>query len=188
MLRSFYAAAIALGLVLVGDALSATLVSRLVVNVDAALSNPLDLVTASAPLSLRKSFDFASGTGAFQANVVWSDSRSLAGAASEDLDFAGGGLTDAFGVAVAPAKVRLVVIASSTTNTTDLTLFGDTNSVPLLNTAATTVTLQPGGVYVFSAPAIAGRTVTAGTGDIIQVANGAGATATYEILVLGTTS
>jgi len=182
--------ALALGaaLFIQGDVGAASLTSRVELLVRGTLTNTLDLVESTAPLASQRIQDFTNGVGANQANVIWSDQRTLTTGASEDLDLIGGGLTDAFGVAVAPAKLRAVVITSASANTTNLTLFGDAASVLLLNTAATTVTLQPGGMYVYTAPATAGVTVTATTADIIQVVNAAGASATYNIILLGTSS
>lgn len=171
-----------------GDVDAASLKSKVELVVTGDLTNVSGLTTAVAPLVSRKAQDFANGVGASQANVIWSSSRALTTATTEDLDFAGGGLTDAFGVAVAPVKLRSVVVIAATSNTTNLTLFGDANSIPVLNTAATTYTLQPGAMFVGTWPAVAGIPVTAGTGDIIQVANAAGATANYTIIVIGTSS
>lgn len=171
-----------------GDVGAASLKSRIEIHATATLTNTLDLAEASAPLVALRIQDFANGVGANQANVIWSDRRTLAASTTEDLDFAGGGLTDAFGVAVAPVKLRAVIISSATANTQNITLFGDAAAILLLNTAATTVTLQPGAVYVYTAPATAGVAVTATTADIIQVANGAGTSVTYDIIVIGTAS
>lgn len=171
-----------------GDLGAASLTSRIEVKVTGTLSNPLDLApegSVEAKVLSQVIQDFANGTGANQANVIWSDRRTLTASTTEDLDFAGGGLTDAFGAAIAPTKIRMVLVVSASSNVQNITLFGDANSVPLLNTAATTVTLQPKGVYLFTAPTAAGVTVTATTGDIIQVANGAGVSVTYDIIVIG---
>jgi hypothetical protein len=186
--RMAVALVLATGLALqMGDVKAASLKSSIEVKVKADLTNVLDLNQATAPLVALKQLELANGTGAFQANTVWSDRRSLGSSVTEDLDLAGGGLVDAFGVAFAPAKVRAILIYASPSNTVDLTLFGDANSVPILNTAATTYTLQPGGVFLAEFPATAGKAVTAGTGDIIQVANGAGSSS-YDIIVIGTSS
>lgn len=177
------------GLANQGDVSAATLTTRIQLNLSGELQSALDLVTASAPLVLRKTLDLANGTGANQANVIWSDQRILAASATEDLDLAGGGLLDPFGVAFAPAKVRCIIVAASSLNTNNVVLGGDVNSVPFLSTAATTTTIQPGGMVVFTAPGLAGYPVTAGTGDIIQVANsGAGTSVTYDVVVIGTSS
>jgi len=191
LLTSIMAVAVLLAGLLVqqGDVGAASLTSKITVQVTGTLVNVLDLDTqVQAPLASQFTQSFANGVGANQANVIWFDTRTLAVSTTEDLDFAGGGLVDALGAAVAPAKIRAVIITSASANTQNITLFGDVNSVPLLSTAATTITLQPGGMYVFSAPATAGVAVTAGTGDIIQVANGAGTSVTYSVVVIGTSS
>jgi hypothetical protein len=126
----------------------------------------------------------ADGTGSGQAAKVYSSVRTLATNTTEDLDMAGS-LTDPLGVAVTFATIKAVVIRSDAANTTNLTLFGDANSVPILGAAAHTIVLRPGGAFVWVAPQT-GVTVTAGTGDIIQVANAAGASATYSIEIIGT--
>jgi hypothetical protein len=170
-----------------GDVSAASLSARIEVKVTGTLTNILDLAEASAPLTALRAQAFANGVGANQANVIWSDRRTLGSGVTEDLDFVGGGLTDAFGVAVAPAKIRALIISSATSNTVNLTLFGDAASILFLSTAGSTMTLRPGGIFVFTAPDLAGVTVTGATSDIIQVANGA-ASSTYDIIVIGTSS
>ncbi|MDM7915706.1 MAG: hypothetical protein QUU85_10650 [Candidatus Eisenbacteria bacterium] len=183
------AALVGVGLFQGGDVSAASLSSTVLLRVKADLTNTAGLANAAAPVLLERSLTWTNGVGANQANVVWTAERTLAASATEDLDFAGGGLTDAFGAAVAPAKIRAVIVSASAGDTNSVVLGGDANSVPFLSAAATTVSIQPGGVFVFTAPAVAGVPVTAGTGDIIQVANsGAGTPVTYSIIVLGTAS
>jgi len=173
-----------------GDVSAASLKSQLDLKLHATLTNLLDLTTegtVDAKVFQQILLEFSNGTGANQANVVWGDRRTISASTTEDLDFIGGGLLDAFGGTVAPAKLRLVLIAADSANAQNLTLFGDANSIPILNTAATTYTLQPKGLFLGAWPAVAGIPVTAGTGDIIQVANGAGVAVTYIIVFLGTT-
>jgi hypothetical protein len=167
---------------------AATLTTRVQVLIGADLQNVLDLVTSGANTNYRKSMDLANGTGANQANVIFSDQRTLSSAATEDLDLAGGGLTDPLGTAFAPARIKCVMIASASGNTTNLTLLGDTNSVPVLSTAATTIVIAPGGVFTACRPDATAWAVTAGTGDIIQVANASGASAVYDVILVGSSS
>ena len=91
-------------------------------------------------------------------------------------------------MAFAPVKIKAIYIKAASTNTTNLTLFGDALSVPILNTAATTTTLPPGGVFLKTAPPLAGIAVGAGATDIIQVACGAGAICSYNVVLIGTSS
>ena len=112
---------------------------------------------------------------------------SITTGATTDLDLQGS-LLDALGAAFTPAKLKCVYIESATANTTNLTLFGDAASVPILNTAATTTTLLPGGLFFICNPPLAGIAVTAATADIIQITNASGATATVNVVLIGTSS
>jgi hypothetical protein len=164
----------------------------LTTNIDLKLSathlSALDLATAEAPIHLHPIIALVSGVAANQADVAFSDTRQVLTAATDSLDLAGGGLVDAFGVAFAPAKVRAILIYSRPTNTTNLTLFGDANSVGILNTAATTTTLTPGSAFLAINMALAGWAVGAGATDIVKIVNAAGATATYDIVIIGTSA
>lgn len=182
--------ALAAGLVMQGDVSAASLTARITWSLSGSYSNALDLgITGQASPAINRALDLASGVGASQADVLWSDQRTIAPSSTEDLDLKGGGLTDVFGNAINPAKVRAILVYAATTNTNDVVLGGDANSVPFLSTAATTVTLLPGASFVLTAPATAGIAVTAATGDIIQVANsGAGTSVTYDIVIIGTSS
>lgn len=172
-----------------GSVDAAVLNAQVQVQIKATLSNTLDLQSAASPLTVLRTLNLTNGTGGNQANVVWSDTRQLAASTTEDLDFAGGGLVDAFGAAVAPARIRAVLIVASCANTNNIVALGDANSIPFLGTAATTVTIQPCGFLLLTSPGATGAVVTAATGDIIQIANGgAGTPVTYDIVVLGTTS
>jgi hypothetical protein len=126
----------------------------------------------------------ADGNGSGQASKAYSAVRTLASNTTEDLDMAGS-LLDPLGATVVFATIKAIVIRSDSANTTNLTLFGDTNSVPVLGAAAHTIVVRPGGAFAWAAPQT-GVTVTAGTGDIIQVANASGASAIYSIEVIGT--
>jgi len=161
------------------------LTTRVAIRLTAQQTSVLDLVSALAPFDISQAREFSDGAGGNQANKIWSDERTLTTGAVEDLDFNGGALVDALGVTVVLAKLKGILILSLSSNTTDLTLFGDANSIPILNTAATTITLPPGGIFLYMDPSAAGRTVTAATGDIIQIANAAGNSAVYRIVVWG---
>lgn len=173
--------------VMQGDAsAAAALTSRYYVEVSGTYSNPLDLVTVNAPLAYKKSTDLASGTAANQADRVFSDQRTLTASTTEDLDISGTSLLDAFGVAFSPVKVKLLIVCAASTNTNNVVILGDAASVLFLGTAATTAAIKPGGCITFFDPSLAAYTVTATTGDIIQVANGgAGSSVVYDIVIIG---
>jgi hypothetical protein len=163
-----------------------TLTSRVEVVITGTLVNSLDLNDVTAPLVVRRALDLSNGAGASQANVIWSDTRTLAPSASESLDLVGGGLADALGTALAPARLRALLIYASPANTNNLTILGNAAAVPVLNTAATTATLPPGGLFLITKPDAVGMLVTATTFDLIVVANaGAGTSVNYDIVLIG---
>lgn len=175
------------GLVFQGDVGAASLTTKVEVLVGGTLAGDVGLATASVPLAVKKQIELANGVGASQADKVYSKTYSILTGATEDIDVQAA-LVDALGAAFTPAKLKVVYIYSRPANTTNLTLFGDANSVPILNTAATTSTLLPGGLFLVAQPPLAGIAVTAGTGDIIQIVNAAGATATVDVILVGTSS
>jgi len=132
---------------------------------------------------------FTDGTGQGQADILWADIRTVSSASNDDLDFAGV-LSSAFGATIAAAElVALVIInapASGAANTTTLTLGqGSTNPVLLFGGTSPTKTIKPGGVLLLADTDATGlATVSAGSADTLRIANGSGASATYQIAVL----
>lgn len=138
--------------------------------------------------------NLASGTVANAADVLWMDQRTVASATNDDLDLSGV-LTDAFGDTVTMVELVGVFIIngprSGAANTTALTIGGGTNPVVgfLGGTNPTIGPLQPGAFVFLASPAASGLgAVTAGTGDILRIANASGAAATYQIAILGRTA
>lgn len=136
--------------------------------------------------AIEKIVSITSGTGANQADIVYLDERTVAGATNLDLDLAGV-LTDAFGATVASAKLVALVIVNEpldgTQNTTTLTLGGGSNYVPGFSAALWPI--SPGGIFQMASPGVAGlATIAAGTADILRVANSSGAQAKFQIGVL----
>lgn len=136
--------------------------------------------------SVSKIIQLAGGTLADQADIVWTDTRTVASAANDDLDLSGV-LQTPFGATVALVKVVGIMIVAARANTTNLTIGGGTNSwTGMWLAAGDGIVIPPGGVFVNAAPALAGLgSVVAGTGDILRIANGSGAAATYDIAIVG---
>src|SRR5689334_761790 len=65
------------------------LTTQLDVNLSAALTSALDLVTASAPTALNTRITMASGITTGKADVCWSDTRTVAASGTDALDLAG---------------------------------------------------------------------------------------------------
>jgi hypothetical protein len=162
--------------------------TRLAVSLDTVQTNPLDLVTGRAPVELLNAISLGSGTGAGQADRLFTDRRTLAASASENLDLAGV-LSDAFGASLTFAKLKAIIIVADSANTNNVNVTREgTSGVPLFLAAGDGIPVLPGGMFVWVAPG-AGVTVTAGTGDLIAVANsGSGTSVTYDVYLLGTSA
>lgn len=148
-----------------------------------------DLGTPSFPLDFQNIITMNTGTGASQADKMFSDRRTIALSSNEDLDLAGV-LTDPFGVTVTFAKVKAIIITAASGNTNNVKVKPATTNGFLgpFNAAADTVSIPPGGSFMVAAP-VSGWTVTAGTGDLLNIANsGAGTSVTYDIVIIGTSA
>jgi hypothetical protein len=191
------AALLGIGLFQSGDVSASSLTSSVLVRVRADLTAAVGLASETkAPVTLERLLVMENGTGASQANVVWTDQRTIAASSSETLDFKGS-LTNALGEAFTPAKIRAIIISAASANTNNVVVGGDAaTAIPLLScsgagcaTATSTFAIQPNGLWLHTFPAAAGLAVTASTGDILTVANsGSGTSVTYSIIVIGTAS
>lgn len=138
---------------------------------------------------LRKLLQFTNGVNANQADLVWTDTRTLAASTSEDLDLAGV-LTDAFGSVITAAEVVAIVVTADPANTNNVVIGDATQPIPLFGGTNPTHAVKPGGVFVAAAPGAAGLlTVGAGATDDLKVTNSAGGTTvTYSIAILARTA
>jgi hypothetical protein len=128
------------------------------------------------------SITFADGSGANAANKIYQNTVSLsAGAASLDLS---GSLTDAYGSTAVFARIKGIYIKNNGANSMVFGA-GSTPWATLLN-ATGTLTIPAGGFVLIATPDATGWTVTAATGDLLNV-TGTG-TQTFDIAILGATS
>lgn len=161
--------------------------TKIVVKVVATPTRALDEQTVSAPVNKTYTFEWDDGTGADQANQVFTDERTLGASASEDLDLAAS-LTNAFGQTLTFTIVKAIVVAAAAGNTNNVLV-----SCPAANgfvtpflAASDGLTIRPGGLALLVARDATGYAVTAGTGDLFHFANSAGSTGvTYEIFIIG---
>lgn len=164
------------------------LTSTLSAAVGFAQTSALDLGTATLPVSVRQAVQLASGTGAGQADVVFSDRRTLAASATEDLDLAGS-LVGAYGATLTYARIKGLYIAAAAGNTNNVVIGNAaSNAWATLLNATGTVTLRPGAVLLAMAGQADGTaySVTATTGDLLHVANSAaGTSVTYDVVIIG---
>lgn len=158
------------------------------VNVSAALTAALDLVTASAPLALNTRIPMTTGTATGQADLCWSDTRTVSASSTDALDLAGS-LTGNLGGTLTIVKLKAVIVRAAAGNTNNVRVNRPaSNGVPLFLAASDGIDVLPGGIFVWVAPG-AGVTVTAGTGDLINIDNsGAGTSVTYDVVFIGTSA
>jgi hypothetical protein len=153
-----------------------------------ALRNSVDLGSNSGSRALAIALALANGTGAGQADLAYTDSRTLAASATEDLDLAGV-LAGVDGATLTFARVKLVVVTAAAGNTNNVNLTRPaSNGVPLFLAAGDGVAVRPGGfavVGVGSADAV-GYAVTASTGDLLTLTNSSSGTpVTYSVAIVG---
>src|SRR5688572_223704 len=165
------------------------LTTKLALAAGATQAATLDLGTASAVLSKGYEMSLVDGTAAGQANRIFHDTRTLAASANEDLDLAGV-LTDAFGTVLTFARVKGLIVAAAAANSNNVIVGGAASNQFLTWAGAGThtVTVRPGGVFALwtGAADATGYAVTAGTGDLLRIANsGAGTSVTYDVIVVG---
>ncbi len=149
--------------------------------------NALALATGLLPIDYEARYDFTNGTGANEATQIFSDKRTLAASASENLDLNAGSLVDAFGAAITLTKIKALIIKADAGNTNDVVI-GGASSDPIASIMGTTgtVNVKPGGFAAFGAPDATGYAVVASTAMNLQVANSGGGTGVkYTVIVLG---
>lgn len=168
--------------------MSQSITANIKLSVGAALTEPLDIGTASHTLDFIKSYSLANGAGANQAQQMFTDRRTLAASASENLDLAGV-LENAFGTPLEFDKIKALVVCAAKENTNDVVVGGHATAAcaAFFGDVTDTVKVKPGGMVAFVAPNADGYAVTAGTADMLTVTNGgAGTGVTYDIIVIGT--
>lgn len=160
--------------------------SRLTVRAQCTHTDALDLGTASLPLDLHWSDRWRTGTGADQADLLFTDRRTIAASSNEDLDLAGA-LSDAFGSTLTFARIKGLIVAAAAGNTNNVVVSRpSSNGVPIFSAASDAISVRPGGVLAWFAPDATAVAVTAGTGDLINIANSSsGSTVTYDVVIIG---
>jgi len=166
------------------------LASKIVLSITSELTSALDLVESAAPHTIKKTISLATGVAADQADLIFSDQRTLGAGANEDLDLAGV-LTDPFGQTVTFAKVKMIYIFAAAANGDYIQVGGAaaTQFVNWVADATDKVNVCPGGLFLLATPTLAGYAVGAGASDFLRITNADGAAgATYDIVIIGTSA
>lgn len=165
------------------------LTARITSRITALFTKTSDVASGSQAPDDTISIEYADGVGANQANTLFADTRTLTASATEDLDLTGA-LTDVFGATVTNARIKGIRVRAAAGNTNNVIVgaASGTQWATLLN-AAGTITLPPGAFFSAFTPTAAGWAVTAGTGDLLKIANSGGSTSvTYTIELIGAAS
>lgn len=157
--------------------------------ITATYKNVLDLSQPADPLAKKVRIELGNGTGANLADQMFHDQRTLAASASEDLDLAGV-LASPFGATLTFVELRAVLITAASANTNNVRVTRPaSNGVPLFLAASDGLDVPPGGAFLWTCPADGKVTVTAGTGDLLTVANSSsGSSVTYDVVIIGTSA
>jgi len=141
--------------------------------------------SARVEQTVEKIVELLSGTTNDKADLAFVDTRTLTSGSAEDIDLAGA-LANALGETLTMAEVVAILIVASASNTTNLTIGGSANGGEaqlFFGAAGDKAVVKPGGLLMAYAPA--GWAITAGSGDDLGVANGSGASATYDLIAIG---
>lgn len=160
--------------------------TRLNVQLDATQTSALDLVSATAPLSVGFRKTLTNGTLANQANLVWSDQRTIAASGNDDIDLAGT-LTNVFGAAVVFARVKTIFIKAAAANTNNVVVGGASSTFTSWVTGTNpAILVRPDGSFHLSCSDATAYVVTATSADVLRISNsGAGTPVTYDIVIVG---
>lgn len=163
--------------------------AELLVKFTANQSGSNDLGNPVFAPELKALLQFTDGTTANKFDIVFTDNRTVASASNDDIDLAGV-LTTAFGSTITAAEIVGIIIKSAAANTTTLSVGGGTNPwITMWLATGDGIKVGPGGIFLNVAPDASGLgAVTAGTGDILRIANGSGASASYDIAILARTA
>lgn len=159
--------------------------ARITANLAGRLTRIEDLGRTECDFEAPVSVAFVPGAGPGQANLAFPDTRTIAASANDDLDLAGG-LTSPLGGALAFAAVKALLIRAAPGNTNNVVVGGASSNafVGPFGAAAHTVAIRPGEALLLTSRT--GWAVTAGTGDILRIANGgAGTPVSYDIVIIG---
>jgi hypothetical protein len=149
----------------------------------------LDLGDATFPIALTQAISLLNGTGAGQADLIFTDTRTLTASATEDLDLAGS-LTDAYGATMTFARIKALIVKAASGNTNNVNITRPaSNGVPLFLAASDGIPVRPAGGFAWFCSDATGVAVTASTGDLITFTNSAGSTSvTYTVILIGCSS
>lgn len=165
-----------------------SLKTRIQAGIAAVLTGAADVGRNQLDIDFPSEIALANGTTTGKADRIFSDQRTLAASAAENLDLAGS-LTNALGEAVVFAKIKAIYVRAADGNTNNVVVGNVANGfVGPFGAATESVAIPPGGAFLAAAPK-AGWPVTANTADLIKIANsGAGSAVIFDLVIVGTSA
>ncbi len=166
--------------------MSETLTATVKGAITADLIGDNDLGSRDYGLAYAKTLSFAHGTGANQANQIWTDQRTLTASSTENLDLYGS-LVSPLGTTLNFTKIKAIMVYAASTNINNVLVGGGTagmaNWVGNINDI---VVVRPGGFFMIAAPDATAYAVTDTTADILKIANSSsGTSVVYDIIIIG---
>jgi hypothetical protein len=161
--------------------------TQLALGAAATLFGTPGLTTPRSDLALSSVISLGSGTGANQADRMYTATRTLAASAAEDLDLAGT-LLDAFGTVITFARVKALLFRANAANANNVVIGNAAANgfISWVGSATDKITLRPGGFFALVAPDVTAYVVTPATADLLHVLNGgAGTSVTYDVAIIG---
>lgn len=140
-----------------------------------------DLATGNIPLNDTTDHALTDGTGSGKVDMEFSDSRTLAAGASEELDI-NGALIDGFGDSVTIAKLKVVKIVNTNVDYSLDVGGAGANALALFADPSDKVTIQPGGTFYVDSPLLG---LTVGADDKLKVWNNSTEAITYTVFFGG---
>lgn len=167
--------------------MATTLRSIISAEISATYKNLLDIGTPTDTFLKKLRIELGNGTGASLADLLFHDQRTIAASSNEDLDLAGVLANPLTGATMTFVELRALLITASSSNTNNVRVIRPaSNGVPLFLAASDGIDVPPGGAFLWTCPADGKVTVTAGTGDLLNVANSSsGSSVTYDVVILG---
>lgn len=157
------------------------------VGIQARLTGTTDVASPAASVLVDEVLRLAEGTGlTSQANLMFADQRTITASSSEDLDLAGS-LSSPLGATLTFAEVVLIYVKAASTNVNNVVL-GAASANDFIGpfSADGTYSVKPGEYALFVSQS--GWGVTAGTADLLKVANSSsGTSVVYDIIIIGRT-
>jgi hypothetical protein len=151
-----------------------------------ALTTAGDGGTTELPINEALTKTVAHGTGIDQATHIYIDDFSISASGTLDIDLSGS-LEDRHGNAAVFTAIKEILLIADATNTNDVVYGNGTNPfVGPLSAGTATVTVKPGNRFNVTNYSAAGWSLTAGSSDVIKLANSSsGSAVTGTIVIIG---